>query len=209
MQPGFELFRGGFSWNTYWNGHYRTVVEDLGHIPFLTPDAPDSVEGEGLLDALVNYGKSHVRREYVADFKRDLDRKLNGKACVAGAIVQRRNEREIGSYFGSVFPTYADARSDSISDPRHLYDAQILCRLDDDILRLTMFINKPFISSWVRTVEKSLENHKRIEVASKFRISADSDMEMTVKLEDFLAGKATVASAGFAMRGFDVSSSSH
>jgi hypothetical protein len=202
LTPGFEVFDDKFTWNAYWAGTYQVSIDQLGHVPLFAPEILHSKEDAGLLDTVRTFASIHVRRDFINDYKSDLNKRLNKSVLVEGLITQRHRESRLGTYHGRSFPDIYQSLHDDVSPMAHLLKANVLCRISKDVLSMTIFINKPFIASWIRSLETAITALKTVEIGTRFRITGIDDAELSGKLERFLAGEATAGSAGYSIRGF-------
>lgn len=211
LQPSFEIFGGRFSWFAYWRGSCEFAIEEWGHIPpsvseFYPESGTYDINSLGsLLRAAGAFINIKAASEHLQEYRENIQIKLKSlKKC--DGIISPYNEKDVGIYFGDKFPTRFDAQQDAISPYQHRRQARTIIRFDATNSRLlqTILIDRPFIPSWIKSLEAAIGNGPIVEAGTRLRIEGIDNAEVSERLADFLEGKVVLASAGYSMRGFSM-----
>jgi len=202
ISPSFEVIRGGFFWSAFWTGSFKVFIESIGHKPPFAPEIHSSVNTTGLFQTVKRLSEIMIYQEAVENYHQELTRRLNGSKLISGLIAQLTDDDQLGVYHGSKFPSRTCARKNRISPMRDCLVARTVAVMHPNLTKMTVYIDKPFVASWIEDIEYGLSLGRKLEIGTLYRVLGNDEPSLVANIRHFLDGDAAVASRGYSLRGF-------
>jgi len=207
VEPGFELFGSKFQWYGFLHGRCGFTIDEYKLCPPGCPPVPSDYEGDGLsLQSLVGFSLAVARgnafSSFIRDYIEDLNMKINARQAMRAIISSTLARDREGIQFGEDYPSSLDA---AFEDYDFTGKARSALRLDSTgRANLSLKVERPYLASWIKTLEASIDAGRRVEIGLRYHIERSDDTDLDNAIRSLVSGASTILGGAFAVRGFSL-----